>query len=640
MCGVVGILRRASASDVVDQGAIESMAKRLHHRGPNDSGVWADSDAGIAFGHQRLSVVDLSLSGHQPMLSAAGRLVLVFNGEIYNHREIRDEIQRTESVVQWRGHSDTETLLAGIERWGLETALKKTRGMFALALWDRHERTLTLARDRIGEKPLYYGWQGDVFLFASELKALQGHPAFRAEIDSDALALYMHRGYIEAPYSIYQGVQKVLPGTYLQISAADSPGTVPTPRAYWSLRDVVDRGHDQSLFGSAENAIEQLEVELTRSISQQMIADVPVGAFLSGGIDSSTVVALMQAQSSRPVRTFTIGFMEEDYEEAKHAKLVAQYLGTEHTELYVTSREALQVIPKLPIMYDEPFGDSSAIPTFLVAQLARENVTVALSGDGGDELFGGYSRYRRTSDIWRTTTRVPYIFRKAASYGLNAYSRIAAASLTGWRAGRLASYLSARTAAECYQVQLAEPSHDIVLNAGLGIASASTRMPPEIAARNLFDAMMYVDTKAYLPDDILVKVDRASMAVSLEARVPMLDRDVVEFAWRLPLNMKVRNGEGKWILKQVLKKYVPSSLTARPKKGFGVPVGEWIVGPLRDWAEDLLSEGRLKQEGFLNPRVVRDKWARHVAGASTEGDSLWQVLMFQAWLRSAHPNLH
>jgi asparagine synthase (glutamine-hydrolysing) len=637
MCGLAGFFRPAGLSASSCDALLSKLTASLQHRGPDDSGTWVDAGAGIALGHRRLAVLDLSPAGHQPMFSASGRYVIAFNGEIYNHLAIRKEVAMSQPSQEWRGHSDTETLLAGFDCWGVEPTLKKTFGMFAFALWDRHTRTLALARDRVGEKPLFYGWQGDVFLFGSELKALRAHPAFRAEIDRDVLATYMQKGYIEAPYSIYRDIRKLMPGSYLQLSAQDVPGVIPDPRTYWSLREVVESGIAHPFAGSDAEAVDQLEAELKRAISLQSVADVPLGAFLSGGTDSSTVVALMQSQSSRPVKTFTVGFRESDYQEAEYARSVAQLLGTDHTELYVTPKEAMEVIPKLPVLFDEPFGDSSAIPTFVVAQFARRHVTVCLSGDGGDELFGGYSRYQRTDDMWRVLNRIPKVARTALSYGCRAYSRRYRTSSIGWRASRLALYLAARTAQECYHARMlqCQDVDELVLGSGRDIE----RKPANGAMNgNVYDTMMYADTLSYLPDDILAKVDRASMGVSLEARVPMLDHRVIEFAWRLPLQMKVRNRQGKWLLKRVLRKYIPVPLIERPKMGFGVPVGEWVRGPLRSWAEELLAEHRVRSEGFLNPRRVSEQWMRHLNRTSHEGDSLWQVLMFQAWLTdSARP---
>jgi asparagine synthase (glutamine-hydrolysing) len=612
------------------------MSESLSHRGPDDAGTWVDGDAGIAFGHRRLSVLDLSPAGHQPMISASGRYVVVFNGEIYNHLEIRSELELLASPPDWRGHSDTETLLSGVERWGVDSVLKKSVGMFAFALWDRQARVLTMARDRIGEKPLYYGWQGGTFLFGSELKALRIHPAFNAEIDRNVLTLYMQLGYIPAPWSIYQNIFKLLPGTYAQLPAREYPGFLPEPKVYWSLRRVAESGLASPFSGSDQDAIDELEAQLTRAVSLQSIADVSLGAFLSGGIDSSTVVALLQLQSSLPVKTFTIGFHESGYQEAEHARAIAAHLRTDHTELYATPRDAMDVIPKLPALYDEPFGDSSAIPTFLVSQLARRQVTVSLSGDGGDELFAGYTRYQRTDDIWRAMSRIPYFVRSAAAHFVGSVFSSRAPYSIGSKANRLALYLSARKTEEVYRTQTLhrQDAHDLVLGTD-ELPLAGGMLDADRPHGCLYDTMMYTDSVTYLPDDVLVKVDRASMGVGLEARVPMLDHRVIEFAWRLPVHMKVRNREGKWLLNQVLQKHVPASLVDRPKMGFGVPVGKWIRGPLREWAESLLSEERLKQDGFLNPRVVREQWSRHVDGLQAGDDSVWHLLAFQAWLSHA-----
>jgi asparagine synthase (glutamine-hydrolysing) len=637
MCGLVGFFRPEGLSAASRDGIIKAITATLAHRGPDDSGTWVDAVSGIALGHRRLSILDLSSAGHQPMSSASGRYVIVFNGEIYNHLQLRKELERLGSSPVWRGHSDTETLLYGFERWGIEPALKKTVGMFAFALWDRRQRVLTLARDRMGEKPLYYGWQGSEFLFGSELKALGAHPAFRAEVDRNALALYMRYGYIPAPHSIYRHIFKLPPGTIFQLSAEHGRGSSHEPKAYWSLREVAVQGLTDPFDGTDKDAIDELEARLREAVSLQSVADVPLGAFLSGGVDSTTVVALMQARSSRPVKTFTIGFREWGYNEAEHANAVAQHLGTEHTELYVTAREALEVIPRLPTLYDEPFGDSSAIPTFLVSSLARRHVAVSLSGDGGDEMFAGYTRYRRTQEIWRVMRQVPYFVRNAVSHGMRPLFR--QGSSIGCRARRVARYLSARTAEECYDAQILQRDDidDLVLGSQ-DAPHANARLTSILPRSSIYDQMMYMDTMSYLPDDILVKVDRASMGVGLEARVPMLDHRVVEFAWRLPLRMKVRGRENKWILKQVLRKYVPSAMTDRPKSGFGIPVVQWLRGPLRDWAEDLLSEDRLKDEGLLNPRRVREQWSRHCAGVQPGNDSLWQLLAFQAWFSYARPS--
>jgi asparagine synthase (glutamine-hydrolysing) len=634
MCGLAGFLRPAGFRVPDSERVLGQMIQSLRHRGPDDSGIWLDGDAGVALGHRRLSILDLSPSGHQPMTSASGRYVLAFNGEIYNHLDLRNELDSGRTVV-WRGHSDTETLVTGFDRWGIEPTLKKTAGMFAIAVWDRDDRKLTLARDRIGEKPLYYGWQGDVFLFGSELKALRKHSAFGHEIDRDVVAMYLRCGYIAAPCSVYRGVFKLVPGSSVQISATDAPGACAQPRPYWSLREAAETGLAQPFQGSDADATAQLEIWLQRAVSQQSVADVPLGAFLSGGIDSTTIVALMQAHASRPVKTFTVGFHEAEYQEAGYARDVAQALGTDHTELYVTPRETMQVIPDLPLLYDEPFGDSSAIPTFLISKFARQHVTVCLSGDGGDELFGGYSRYRRTEDIWRVMARVPFVLRKQLSGVCRTISRLNPTSQIGWRANRLALYLSAATPEECYEAALLQryDAHEFVPDSGDGAETCS----PGLGGSSLPNAsplsrMMYADARRYLPDDILTKVDRASMGVSLETRVPMLDHRVIEFAWRLPTHMKVRGRESKWLLRQLLRKFIPAALIDRPKMGFGVPVSEWILGPLREWAEDLISEDRLRRDGVLNVRLARELWFRHLKYPSIEGDSLWQLLMLQSWL--------
>ena len=619
------------------------MTGAVAHRGPDDSGAWVDAETGIALGHRRLSIVDLSTLGHQPMPSADGRYMLAFNGEIYKYRALRNDL-----ACSWRGHSDTEVMLAAFERWGVDEAVARFNGMFAFALWDKRDRVLHLARDRFGEKPLYYGWMGDSFLFGSELKALKPHPAWTGEIDRGAVALYMRHTYVPAPYSIYRGIAKLLPGHILSLPLHRRGREMPPSRAYWSAKTVAEFGVRHPFRGSEAEAIESLDSLLRDAVALRMEADVPLGAFLSGGIDSSTVVALMQAQSTRPVRTFTIGFHEEGYNEAAHAKAVARHLGTDHTELYVTAAEAMAVIPQLPQIYDEPFSDSSQVPTFLVSRMTRKHVTVALSGDGGDELFGGYNRYLWGRDIWRCVGWMPKSAKAAMARGLMTLSpatwdRIASAvdpvlpsswkaTLPGDKLHKLAGVLACASPEEMYRglVTFWEPAS--VLLQAMEPPTALTDQDRWAAVSTVTERMMFLDLVSYLPDDILAKVDRASMAVSLEARVPLLDHRVAEFAWSLPLSMKIKDGQGKWPLREVLYRYVPRDLIERDKMGFGVPVGAWLRGPLREWAESLLNESRIKNEGFFEFEAVRAKWSEHLSGRRNWAYLLWDVLIFQAWL--------
>ena len=626
--------------------SVRSMVAAIRYRGPDDSGVWCDERAGIGLGHARLSILDLSPEGHQPMVSVSGRYVIVFNGEVYNFAELRSEL---EIVGQkFRGHSDTEIMLAAFEEWGIEKAVPRFVGMFAFALWDRHTRTLTLGRDRLGEKPLYYGWQGETLLFGSELKALRAHPAFMAEVDRNALALLLRHNYIPAPYSIYQGISKLLPGCLLTVSLSQrNPRIAP----YWSGKQAIEAGVTHPFEGSESTAVSALEALLKDAVGQQMVADVPLGAFLSGGVDSSTVVALMQAQSSRPVKTFTVGFHEEGYDEAPHAKSVARHLGTEHTELYVMPKEAMSVIPRLPVLYDEPFSDSSQIPTFLVSELARRHVTVSLSGDGGDELFGGYNRYFWATNIWRRVGWAPQPMRSALAGALMAlppsawngvFMSLSRFLPVGWRYAnpgdklhKLAEVLAVRTPEEIYLGLVSHWKQPTEVVRGSHEPPTVLTDPARWADLPDFEQrMMYLDQMTYLPDDILTKVDRAAMGVSLETRVPFLDHRVVEFAWSLPLSMKIRHGQGKWLLRQVLYRHVPKELMERPKMGFGVPIDMWLRGPLKGWAEELLDEARLQREGYFNPRPIRRKWAEHLTGRRNWSYYLWDVLMFQAWLEA------
>ncbi len=652
MCGITGIL---NLSGHMSYEALYTIAKNmsdtLYHRGPDDDGILVDAEAGIAIGHRRLSIVDLSPEGHQPMVSASGRYVITFNGEIYNYKNLRTklEIQRQQNLPNFRGHSDTEVMLACIEAWGVEQAVRCFIGMFAFGLWDRQERMLYLVRDRLGEKPLYYGWMGKTFLFASELKALRRHPDFAARVNRDALTLYLRYNYIPAPYSIYEGVYKLLPGKILTISLSEKSPILPEPSSYWSAKEVAEAGVETPFRGTEMQAVGELDRLLRDAVRLQMVADVPLGAFLSGGIDSSTVVALMQVQSSLPVKTFTIGFHETEYNEAKHAKAVAEYLGTDHTELYVTPQEAMAVIPKLPTLYDEPFSDSSQIPTFLVAALARQYVTVSLSGDGGDELFGGYNRYFWGRSIWNKVGWLPKNIRQLMANCIKTISPQAwdcvyscfapllpskiKQRLPGDKLHKLADILAVENPEAMYLNLVSNwknPESMIVRP-----SEAPTTLTDRSHWVNLHDftqRMMYIDMVTYLPDDNLVKVDRASMGVSLESRIPLLDHRLVEFAWRVPPSMKIRNGQGKWILRQVLYKYVPKNLIERPKTGFGVPIDIWLRGPLREWAEELLDEKKLREEGFFDPFPIREKWDEHLSGKHNWQYYLWNILIFQAWL--------
>lgn len=631
------------------------MTDTLGHRGPDDGGVWVDDAAGIAIGHRRLSILDLSCAGHQPMRSADGRYIIAFNGEIYNHKDLRRRLEAERTSAGWIGESDTETLLAAFGAWGIRETLRAVVGMFAIALWDRRDRILTLARDRMGEKPLYYGWQKGTLLFASELKALRGHPAFCTEIDRGALTLYVRHGYVPAPHSIYRGIHKLSPGSYLHVRVCRGEVTSAEPIAYWSLLEAIDAGRDNPFDGSDTEAVDLLEQTLRTAVETQRLADVPVGVFLSGGIDSSTVVALMQKVCSAPARTFTIGFDEAGYNEATHAKAIARHLGTHHTELYVRAEQARDAIPRMPEIYCEPFADSSQVPTFLLSQLTRRHVTVALSGDAGDELFGGYSRYVLSHTIWGRAQRVPLGARRALSRVVASAPRGALdaafavvrpflarrlrLSRPGEQAHKLAGLLTAANGEEFYRRLVSTWSDPVAVVLGGSEPRTLLQTPEEWPASDSFEHwMMAMDARTYLPDDILVKVDRAAMANSLETRVPFLDHRVVELAWRLPLRLKIRDGVGKWIVRQVLYRHLPAALVERPKMGFGVPIDSWLRGPLRDWAESLLDQKRLLQDGYFDPAPIRRTWGEHLTGRINRQHQLWPVLMFQAWLDSTKHN--
>lgn len=653
MCGLTGFIDLScQSSEERLRSSVRRMSRSLLHRGPDDHGDWVDASRGIALGFRRLAILDLSDHGHQPMVSDSGRYVLLFNGELYNYPRLRlDLIARGGDFARpFHGHSDTEVMLRAIECWGLHAALSRFVGMFAFALWDRHQHTLHLGRDRLGEKPLYYGWQGQTFLFGSELKALSAHPEFAGEIDRVALGQYLCHGYVPAPNSIYQGIHKLPPGTVLTLHQGQI-GDRPTPRAYWSAREAALAGLEDPLRATESEAVDQLDELLRHAVGQQMASDVPLGAFLSGGIDSSLVVALMQAQSQRPVKTFTIGFEEERYNEAEYARGIAQHLKTDHTELYVTPAEAREVIPRLPAIYDEPFSDVSQIPTFLVAQLARRHVTVSLSGDGGDELFGGYNWYFRATKIWHRIGWVPATMRRAVAAGLTslpvgAWDRLLAV-VRPLIPGRLARQANGDRIHKFAHVMTLAKDPTSVYESLVQRWDAMAKLPIDPALTRSFlsrspgngisepiHSLMLLDTLTYLPDNILAKVDRATMGVSLESRAPLLDHRVFEFAWRLPLALKVRDGQGKRALRQVLHRYVPARLFERPKMGFCVPIGEWLRGPLRGWAEDMLAESVLQRQGYVDADAARQKWHEHVSGSRNWEHHLWSLLMFQAWLQA------
>ncbi|MEE9351703.1 MAG: asparagine synthase (glutamine-hydrolyzing), partial [Thiotrichaceae bacterium] len=629
---------------------IKQMTDAIANRGPDDDGSWIDDQHNLALGHRRLSIIDLSQAGHQPMTSHHERYVIAFNGEIYNFQDIRKEINE-QAEYQWRGHSDTEVILAAVECWGVESTLKRLVGMFAFSLWDKEEEVLYLARDRMGEKPLYYGWQGGSFMFGSELKSLRAHPAWQGEINRNALSSYLRHNYVPAPYSIYSGINKLIPGTYLKLSQQQvKTQELPEPIIYWSIDGAVKSGLDDPFTGTPEQAVSELDGLLRQSIEGQMIADVPLGAFLSGGIDSSTVVALMQDSSDRPVNTFSIGFHEDGYNEAQHASLVAKHLKTNHTELYVTAKQARDVIPKIPSLYDEPFADSSQIPTYLVSEMARKEVTVSLSGDAGDELFCGYGRYQRGNDLWQKINKIPLrkligsTLKGLPSSLLNSVFFWADRYLNGaespgevaYKIKIIARMLQADNKYDLYYHMLSQWKDPDSIVIGATETSSIFHEAEKFSDRfkDDRDGFMYIDQHSYLPDDILTKVDRAAMGVSLEGRIPMLDHRLIEFAWRLPTSIKVRDGQEKWPLRQVLYQHVPASLIDRPKMGFGVPIDSWLRNELKPWAEELLNEKRLQDEGFFKPELIRLMWNEHQTGKRDWHYPLWVVLMFQQWYES------
>lgn len=638
MCGIAGYL--GEVKHPID--CLTKMADAISHRGPDNKGVWSDHNPSIGFAHSRLSILDLSSAGNQPMHSSSGNYVIIFNGEIYNHKSLRSELELI-NQRNWLGHSDTETLLAAIEEWGLKKTLVKAKGMFAIALWDKSSNKLSLACDRIGEKPLYYGWVNNQFVFSSELKSIKVFPEFNNRIDTNSLALFLRFNSIPAPYSIYKDIFKLEPGQIVEINSQSSKLE---KYKFWSLEEVYKNGSENKFRGSSVQAINQLENILSEAVSSQMQSDVPLGAFLSGGIDSSTIVALMQSYSSSQVNTFTIGFNSKEFDESKHAEMVANHLGTNHFNKFVTEKDALDVIPNLPDIYDEPFADSSQIPTYLVSKFAKEKVTVALSGDAGDELFGGYNRYIFSQKMFKNISKTPDSIKKLMSKIMfsiseenwnfilgrlmrNQYSNI------GHKIHKTANIVSSKSIRDLHFKlisQIQNPSD--WLKDSNEYESVFNDNEDRFKELDSVEIMMAYDLISYLPTDILTKVDRAAMSVSLETRVPFLDPDVIQFSASIPMKFKIRNGVTKWLLREVLYKHVPKDLIERPKMGFAVPLAEWLRGPLKDWAESLLDEKRLHQEGFFNVEFVRDKWSEHISGRRNWSHQLWNVLMFQAWLEN------
>lgn len=657
MCGITGLLSSKSSNNIIKH--VKEMTSLLAHRGPNSEGFWSQGNIGL--GHRRLSIVDLSTNGSQPMKSYCERFIMSYNGEIYNHLELRSELEISGAAPKWQGHSDTETLLAAIVHWGLDEALCRSHGMFALALWDQAEKSLSLARDRMGEKPLYWGWAGQDLIFGSELKALRSHPDCPQKINKEAFNQYLRFMYIPAPLSIYQGIYKLEPGTILNIKGS-APLTPPKKpirpgeshgsasiRRYWDLNSEIEKGANNPLLYEQE-ALPMIEDVLSKAVKRQMISDVPLGAFLSGGIDSSAIVALMQKQSERPVQTFTIGFNESRYDESNYAANVAKHLGTEHTMLKVTDIDARNVIPDLPWLYDEPFSDSSQIPAHLICKAAKQHVTVALSGDGGDELFGGYNRYIHGPKLWQLLSRLPLPLRRLAGiilqkipdyawhnfevvYNKFKFNSAGVKDLSN-KINRLGERMSLIENFDDFYLYMTsnwiEPNKILFENT-TKLSLKSQDSLPNSCLESPAMQMMLQDMRSYLPDDILCKVDRAAMGVGLETRTPFLDTDVIRLSSRLPINMKIRNSQGKWALRQVLYKYVPREIIDRPKMGFGIPIGLWLRGPLREWAEDMLSSKRLEEEGLLNPEIIQQNWSLHLSGRKDFTSQLWSILMFQAW---------
>ncbi len=638
MCGIAGFIT-SNLRETDSSAILNAMTDAIAHRGPDDSGQWIDVAQGVALGHRRLSIIDLSPAGHQPMTSQSGRYELVFNGEIYNYHALRTKLEDERIAPSWRGRSDTEVLLACIEAWGIRGALGALNGMFAIAVWDRQDGRLTLARDRAGEKPLYYGRQGASILFASELKAIAVHPEFEKIIDRNAVAAFMRFAYVPSPLSIWQGIYKLPPAHMVEVYPGDTEPR--TPECYWDIRGIASEG-EKHPFKDTPELVDELDFLLRDAVKLRMEADVPLGSFLSGGVDSSAITALMQAQSDRPIKTFSIGFSERGYDESAYARAVAEHLGTDHCELRVDAAQAQDVLPKLPKIWDEPFADTSQIPTYLVSSLARREVTVALSGDGGDELFAGYNRHIMGPRIWEKVAHLPSVVRRSVAATLSGSIVRGTAnglvSLTGIgskvaglteRIPKIGKVIGANSPTDFYAQLVSQWPPEAKLVVGVSDAALDVDMPDFSDFRN---TMLFLDSSTYLPDDILVKVDRAAMAVSLEGRIPFLDHRLMEFAWHVPMSAKIKNGRGKHILREVLYRYVPPALIDRPKAGFQVPIGDWLLGPLRDWAEGLLDLTRIRSQGLLNPAVVQSIWQRFQRGEVALLTQVWCVLTFQAWL--------
>lgn len=642
MCGFAGFLFDGKGDSLNFESNLRKMSDAIIHRGPDDSGQWFDILNGIGLAHRRLSILDLSKAGHQPMISRSGRYVIAFNGEIYNHQDIRIQIEKTNHSVMWKGHSDTETILEAIETFGLQESLQKFTGMFAFAIWDKKNNLLSLARDRVGEKPMYYGWHkttvGNVFLYGSELKAIKCFPGFNSQIDRGSLSLLLKHAYIPDPYTIYEDISCLEPGNILQVSLNKKE---PQIIKYWDHSEVIREAKNNVFEDNPNSAVQRLEDLITKSIKMQMISDVPLGAFLSGGIDSSTIVSLMQAQSSAAIKTFTIGFNEKGFDEAQYAKSIAKHLKTDHTELYVTAEDAMKVIPEMSSIYCEPFADPTQIPNYIVSKLASKDVKVVLSGDGGDELFAGYNRYFHVINLWNNLSNVPFPIRNALSkvikftLGNSIYTANASDKVDSFRR----KFISGSNVLECKKIdelynhvisQVQNPE-DIVINGYL----KNTKLDyskPYFGDVDDIELLMATDSINYLPDDILAKVDRAAMRNSLETRVPFLDHDIIKFAWSLPISYKYREGVTKWPLHQILKKHIPEKLYKRKKMGFSVPIHEWLRGPLKGWSEDLLNKERIKKEGYFNELIVEKKWKEHLSGNRNNITFLWPILMFQSWL--------